>query len=93
MKKLLLLTLSLLLSCSNKQESIIDKEFVDTTPVVESYPLDEENTDDSIYNKDFNIVINWVDAQSKLGKVVRIEFDENSNEYHGYVISDVKIED
>lgn len=87
MKKLLLLTLSLLLlSCSIKQESIIDKEFEPT--VIESYPFDSLSEDDTIYDTDFSNVTDWTTKKLNEGKVVRIYYDERTNQYVAYIIKD-----
>lgn len=87
MKKLLLLTLSLLLlSCSIKQESIIDKEFEPT--VIESYPFDLLSEDDTIYDTDFSNVTDWTTKKLNEGKVVRIYYDERTNQYIAYIIKD-----
>jgi len=84
MKKLLLITVSVLLfSCSNKD--IIEKEFEPS--IIESYPLDSLY-DDTIFDKDFSKVADWITVKANEGKIVKIDYKESTNEYVAYIIKD-----
>lgn len=87
MKKLLLLVLAVLLfGCSNTSKDIIDKEFEPT--VIESYPFDSLSEDDTIHDTDFSKVTDWITEKSNEGNVVKIDYDERTNQYVAYIIKD-----
>ena len=87
MKKILLVVSAILLfGCSIEQESIIDKEFEPT--VIESYPFDSLSEDDTIYDTDFSNVTDWTTKKLNEGKVVKIYYDERTNQYIAYIIKD-----